>query len=103
MTLLGRLIEWLRRKRVLDDGPRIVRKGDRCEREPEVGPLEELVRIVGDASGDAARPRTKLTNARRIRSRTTPIRRGRNDIWSQRPGVRLAVGLSKELCLKLLI
>ena len=42
MTLLGLLIEWPRRKHALDDGPRIVRKGDRCEREPEVDPLEEL-------------------------------------------------------------
>jgi hypothetical protein len=49
MTLLGLLIEWLRRKHALDDGPRIVRKGDRCEREPEVDPLEELARIVFDA------------------------------------------------------
>jgi hypothetical protein len=83
MTLLGLLIEWLRRKHALDEGPRIVRKGDRCEREPEVDPLEELARIVGDASGDALRPRTKLMDARRIRSRP-PIRRGRNDTRSQR-------------------
>ena len=69
MTLLGRLIEWLRRKPEPDYGPRIVRKGDGCEREPKVDPLAGLVRIVGDASGDAPRPRAKLTNARRIRSR----------------------------------
>jgi hypothetical protein len=67
MTLLGRLIEWLRRKPAPDDGPRIVRKDDQCAR-TEVDPLEELVRIVGDARRDAPRPRTKLTNARRIRS-----------------------------------
>ncbi len=68
MTLLGQLIGWLRRKPAPDDGPRIVRKGDRREREPDMDPLEELVRIVGDAGADAPRPRTKPTNARRIRS-----------------------------------
>ena len=68
MTLLGRLIEWLRRKPPLNDGPRIVRKGGGRERERDVDPLEELVRIVGDAGADAPRPRTKPTNARRIRS-----------------------------------
>jgi hypothetical protein len=43
----------LRRKPAPGDGPRIARKGDRREREPEVDQLEELARIVGDASGDA--------------------------------------------------
>jgi hypothetical protein len=94
MTLPGLLIEWLRRKHALHDGPRIVRKGDRCEREPEVDPLEELARIVCDASSDTLRPRTKLTNARRIRSRP-PIRRGRNDTPVLTFQVGPTVGLSK--------
>ena len=103
MTLLGRLIEWLRRKPAPDDGPRIVRTGDRCEREPEVDPLEELVRIVGDASGDAPRPRTRLAKRASHPIPPPPIGRGRNDTQSQRPSVGLTVGLSKEPFPKILI
>jgi hypothetical protein len=42
MTILGRLIEWLRRREPkCDDAPRIVRKGERREREPQVDQIEE--------------------------------------------------------------
>jgi hypothetical protein len=41
MTGLGHLLEWLhRRKATGDDGPRIIRKGDRGERQPLVEPIE---------------------------------------------------------------
>ena len=42
MTILGRLIEWLRRREPKrDDAPRIVSKGERREREPQVDQIEE--------------------------------------------------------------
>jgi hypothetical protein len=70
MTILGRLIEWLRRKPTRDDAPRPIRKSsDRRERQPEVDQIEELLRFVGDTNEAAPRARTKPTNARRIRSR----------------------------------
>ena len=71
MTMLGRLIEWLRRREPKsDDGARIVRKSsDRGERQPDVDQIEELRRLIGEADGDAPRSRTKPTNARRARSR----------------------------------
>jgi hypothetical protein len=69
--MLGRLIEWLRRRKPpLDERTRIIRKSsERGDGEPDIDPLDELVRLVGDASGDALRSRTKPTSARRIRSR----------------------------------
>jgi hypothetical protein len=77
MTLLGRLVEWLsRRKPSGDDGPRIIRKSsERSERELDIDPLEELVRLVGEA--DASEPQrhakadkrpTRHFRAREVRS-----------------------------------
>jgi hypothetical protein len=40
-------------------------------------PLEELVRIVGEADRDAPRPRSKPTSARRIRSNRRYKKSGR--------------------------
>ena len=40
----------------------------RREREPDLDPLEELVRIVGQPDGVAPRPRSEPTSAHRIRS-----------------------------------
>jgi hypothetical protein len=51
-----------------DDGPRIVRQGERREPEPDLDPLEEFARIVGEPDGAAPRPRSEPTSARRIRS-----------------------------------
>jgi hypothetical protein len=71
MGLLGRLIEWLgRRKPTSDDGARPIRKSsDQGDRQPDVDQIEELRRLIGEADGDAPRSRTKPTNARRARSR----------------------------------
>jgi hypothetical protein len=65
MTPLGRLIEWLRRRKPTrdDGGPRIFPKGDGLERQPEVDPLDELLRIVGEADASEPRPRAKPTGA----------------------------------------
>jgi hypothetical protein len=63
MTPLGRLIEWLRRRKPKrdDDRPRIFPKGDRRERQPEVDPLDDPPRIVGEADASEPRPRAKPT------------------------------------------
>ena len=45
MRLLASLVEWLRRRKpAVDDGPRIIRKGERGERQRDVDQLEELLR-----------------------------------------------------------
>jgi len=70
MTILGRLIEWLRRREPKrDDAPRIVSKGERREREPQVDQIEELRRLIGEVGRHAPRPRVKSTSAPRVRSR----------------------------------
>jgi hypothetical protein len=52
--MLGRLIEWLRRRKPpLDERKRIIRKSsERGDGEPDIDPLDELVRLVGDAQAD---------------------------------------------------
>jgi hypothetical protein len=71
MTIIPRLVEWLRRREPRgDDGARPIRKSsERRERQPDVEQIEELVRIVGEADASEPRPHTKPTNERRIRSR----------------------------------
>jgi hypothetical protein len=69
MRLLASLVEWLRRRKpAADDGPRIIRNGERGERRRAVDQLEELLRI-GEAGAIEPHCRTKPTSARRIRSR----------------------------------
>ena len=53
MTLLGRLSNGWRRKPAPDDGLRIVRKGDRRDRNRRLTSSRSFVRIIGDADGDA--------------------------------------------------
>ena len=70
MTLLGRLIEWLsRRKPTSHDGACPIRKSsNQGDRQPDLDQIEELRRLIG-AACDATRSRTKPTNPRRARSR----------------------------------
>ena len=45
------MFRWLRQRKSEDlDEPHIIRKGDGGERRPDVDPLDELVRIVGEIS-----------------------------------------------------
>jgi hypothetical protein len=78
MTIIGRLVEWLRRREPRRDvGPRPLRKtSDRREPQPEVDQIEELLRFVGDTNEAAPRHHTKPTNARRPISKPKGSARG---------------------------
>ena len=69
MTLLGRMLAWLRRLKPAGSELRLVRKGERPEPQPAVDPLEELLRIVGEAEPGEPLSRGRPTSARRIRPR----------------------------------
>jgi hypothetical protein len=74
MTILGRLLDWLRRRKPKrEDTPQPIRKSsDRGEREPHVDPVEELAKLIGQTEPGDPLSRGKPTSARRIRSRRHP-------------------------------
>jgi hypothetical protein len=71
MTILGRLLDWLRRRKPKrEDTPQPIRKSSaRRERQPEVDQIEELATLIGQTEPGDPLSRGKPTNARRIRSR----------------------------------
>lgn len=62
MTGPWRLLEWMRERRA-------AKSSARSEPEPDIDPIEELVRIVGEADANEPRLHAKPTTARRVRSR----------------------------------
>jgi hypothetical protein len=77
MTLVVRLVEWLPLRKPADlDGPHVVRKAARATRRPELDPLEELVRLVGQVDANEPGPRKKPISARRTISKPARSARG---------------------------